>query len=224
MPTCVYADDAYLVARFPAVVVRTPERWRVTVLAAEAGAYTVTLAGIPFAYPAVPADDIFAIAEGLEGVLSGQMLAAVSPVVGSASLLLDGATALSLDVTATGPTEGDIEAALLGGGDSNAAFRALWLEDTKCWMPPCCLFTCRTDFTLMHAAIAAHMILTYGSIGSTGTAANDFNSMRLGPASLTKGQSAWAAAAPGDGDLARTGPGQLYLQIRDRYVFGFKCV
>ncbi len=42
---CVFADDAYLIGpgRFPGVVVRAPESWMVTVLAAEVGDYTVAL-------------------------------------------------------------------------------------------------------------------------------------------------------------------------------------
>jgi len=34
---CVYADDAYLIAAFPGVVVTLPEKWLVTVLAAPVG-------------------------------------------------------------------------------------------------------------------------------------------------------------------------------------------
>jgi len=47
--------------------------------------------------------------------------------------------------------------------------------------------------------------------------------MRLGPASLTRGVSAWAAASPADADLAKTGAGQLFLSLRARYVMPFFC-
>ena len=53
---CTFADDAYLVAAFPPVVVRTAERWLVVVVAALAGAYTVVLGGASFPFVAVNAD------------------------------------------------------------------------------------------------------------------------------------------------------------------------
>ena len=78
----------------------------------------------------------------------------------------------------------------------------------------------------MHAALAAHWIyLTMpGNIGTTGSGANDFNSMRLGPAALTKGASVWGqAGAASDADLARTVPGQYFLSLRRKYVFPVLC-
>jgi hypothetical protein len=75
----------------------------------------------------------------------------------------------------------------------------------------------------MHAALAAHLLFTIGNLGATGAGANDFESMRLGPASLTRGVSAWAAASPADADLAKTGAGQLFLSLRARYVMPFFC-
>ncbi len=202
--TCTYADDAYLIAAFPGVVVRTPEMWLVTVLAAQVGAYTVTLAGAPFAYAAVAEDDESDIADGLIGLLGGQMLATVS-LVGASALSLGVLGPAALDVTATGPAVDTIEATLVSGGDSNATARAFWLERAKCGLPPCCVVTCAADYTLMHAALAAHLLFTMGNLGASGSAANDFESMRLGPAALTRGVSAWAAASPADGDLAKTG-------------------
>ncbi len=69
--------------------------------------------------------------------------------------------------------------------------------------------------------------LAYQEFGTerapTGAGANDFESMRLGPASLTRGVSAWAAASPADADLAKTGAGQLFLSLRARYVMPFFC-
>ena len=56
-----------------------------------------------------------------------------------------------------------------------------------------------------------------------GSGANDFTSMRLGPASFSKTVSAWASASPADGDLAKTGAGQLFLSLRARYVMPFFC-
>lgn len=50
MPTCVPADDAFLVLYWPGVVVRLPERWLVAVNgpAAQSGAYGVTMQGLPY--------------------------------------------------------------------------------------------------------------------------------------------------------------------------------
>lgn len=222
MATCVYADDAYLIAAFPGVVVRTPETWLVAVVAAQVGAYAVGLSGAPFPYDASAEDDTADIADALVGLLGGQMLAAVSPV-GASALSLAAVGPAALTVTATGPDEGDITATLTGGGDSNAASRAFWLDRAKCGLPPCCVVTCAADYTLMHAALAAHLLFTMGNLGATGATANDFESMRLGPASLTRGVSAWAAASPADADLAKTGAGQLFLSLRARYVMPFFC-
>ena len=220
--TCTHADDAYLIAAFPQVVVRVPERWLVTVLAAAAGDYTVALAGAPFTYASPLGGTPVDIAAGLIGLLGGQMLAAVS-LVGAAALMLDVLSPAPLAVTATGPAVDTITATLVNGGDSNAASRAFWLERAKCGLPPCCVVTCPADYTLMHAALAAHLLFTMGSLGATGSGGNDFDSMRLGPAALTRGASAWAANSPADGDLAKTGAGQLFLSLRARYVMPFFC-
>lgn len=223
MPACVYADDAYLTGpgRFPGVVVRAPETWVVTVLAAQVGAYTVTLGGANYPYPAIIGQDTGDIADGLLGVLGASLLVAVSPT-GAASVVVQAVSSVALDLTVTGPAVDTIEAELISGGDTNEDARLFWLEQAKCSLPPCSRVTCCDDYTLMHAALAAHWILTLGNVGGTGTGANDFDSMRLGPASLTRGKSAWSAN-PADGDLAKTAAGQLFLFLRSKYVFGFAC-
>ena len=219
--SCVFADDAYLIAAFPPVVVRTAERWLVVVVTAMAGAYTVVLGGADFPFVAVNSDTAGDVRNGLQGVLGGQPLAAVG-VLGANGLVLDEVNPGGLTVTATGPGEGSITATLQPGtGDSNAASRAFWLERAKCGLPPCCVVTCAEDFTLMHAALAAHMILSAANTGGTGQFAGNFASMSLGPASLTNGASAWKA--PADSVLATTEPGRLFLMLRSRYVFPFAC-
>lgn len=219
--TCTLADDAYLIAAFPGVVVRTPEKWLVTAVTALEGDYTVTMQGVPFAYPAAAEDDTVDIRDGLVSLLGGQMLAAVSPV-GLSALTLDMLTSVVLTLTATGPADGSITAALISGGDTNAASRAFWLARAECGLPPCCLVTCAADYTLMHAALAAHLLFTFGNLGGTGNGANDFESMTLGPASLKRGANSWQSS-PADGDFAKTAPGQLYLMLRAKYVFPFFC-
>lgn len=223
---CTYADDAFLIAAFPGVVKRTPEQWVIAVLASAVGNYTVNISGAPFVAPALLGESTSDIRYSLQASLGGQMFAAVSPV-GAASLVISAASATTgLALTVSGPAVDTIEATLVAGtGDSNAAQRALWLEEAKCGLPPCCVVTCARDYTMMHAALAAHLIFTMGNLGATGASANDFDSMTLGPASLKRGLSVsqWAAASPADGDLATTGPGQMYLRIRSRYIFGVRC-
>ncbi len=217
---CTFADDAYLIAAFPFVVARTPERWIVVVVTAEAGAYDVTLGGASFPFVAVN-DDATAIRDGLQVSLGGQPLAAIASL-GTNGIVISELQPSGLAVTATGPSEGDITATLQPGtGDSNATARAFWLERAKCGLPPCCVVTCAEDFTLMHAALAAHLILSTGNTGWTGQFAGNFSSMSLGPASLNIGTSAWKS--PADSILATTEPGRMYLMLRARYVFPFAC-
>src|SRR5574338_126418 len=226
--TCVYADDDYLVEAWPGVVVRTGERWLVTVLAVADGVYTVEVAGLPFQFVATdPPDTTTTIRQGLLSTLGAQVLATASPQ-GLAGILLQEIVPpppnlpTGLAVTATGPAADTIEATLISGGDTNSARRAYWLEQVKCSLPPCCLFTCPGDFTAMHAALAAHWLYLTApqNISSTGGGANDFESMRLGPAALTRGKSAYATSGKAlDDALARTVPGQYFLALRAKYIF-----
>ena len=218
MTDCTYADDAYLIAAFPAVVMLVPEVWTVTVDVAQAGEYSVTLQGVAFPYVAGLGASLGDVRDGLAAALSAQMLAAVSSV-GASSLRVAAPSAATLGLEVAGPADGAISAALVPGtGDSNAAARAFWLERAKCGLPPCCVVTCAEDYTLMHAAMAAHLLLYYGNVGASGGAAQDFERMRLGPAELSRGASAWASGSPADGDLAKTAPGQIYLALRAKYV------
>jgi len=218
---CTFADDAYLIAAFPFVVARTPERWLVVVVSAAAGAYDVTLGGASFPFVAANADNATDIRDGLQVSLGGQPLAAIASM-GVNGLAIMELQPSGLAVTASGPGEGSITAALQPGtGDSNATARAFWLERAKCGLPPCCVVTCAEDFTLMHAALAAHMVLSAGNTGGTGQFAGNFTRMDLGPASLTAGNSAWKS--PADSVLATTEPGRMYLMLRARYVFPFAC-
>jgi hypothetical protein len=219
--TCTLADDAYLIAAFPGVVVRAPEKWLVAIVTALEGAYTVNMQAVPFVYDAGAEDDATDIRDGLVVLFGGQMLAAVSPV-GLSAFTLDVLTPAAATITATGPAEGSITATLISGGDTNASSRAFWLARAECGLPPCCLVTCAADYTLMHAALAAHLLFTFGNLGGTGNGANDFESMTLGPASLKRGANSWQSS-PADGDFAKTAPGQLYLMLRAKYVFPFFC-
>lgn len=234
--TCPPADDAFLVAMWPGVVVRTGERWLVAVdpALAQTGVYTVTMGGLPYQYAAtVPPDSGATVASGLLGALSLQMQAAASPQ-GLYGLLLQEvpptppAQPSGLAVTVDGPAPDAISATLVSGGDGNAAARAFWLDAVLCSLPPCCVFgACMGDYTRMHAALAAHWLYSTapGNVGSTGSGAGDFERMRLGPAELARGTSAWGAGGnAADGDLARTVPGQYFLSLRNKYVPPFMCV
>jgi hypothetical protein len=74
----------------------------------------------------------------------------------------------------------------------------------------------------MHAALAAHLLYVYGNVSPTGGSASAFQSMRLGPALLTKGKSEWSGN-PADAFLDTTAPGQLYLYLRSKYVMSIFC-
>lgn len=231
---CTLADDAYLIAAWPGVVVRTGERWLVAVdpnLAAT-GVYTVTMGGLPYQYAAtVPPDTAQSVVQGLLLPLSLQVQAAASPQ-GLYGILLQEvppppAQPAGLAVAVSGPGPDSITATLISGGDGNATQRALWLDAVLCGLPPCCAVRCPGDWTRMHAALAAHWIYSTmpQNVGSTGGGANDFERMRLGPAELSRGVSAWGAGdAAADADLARTVPGQFFLALRARYIFPFMCV
>jgi hypothetical protein len=217
------------------LVVRTGERWLVAVdpALAATGVYTVTMGGLPYQYSAtVPPDDAQSIRAGLLSPLSLQVQAAASPQ-GLYGVLLQEvpppppAQPAGLAVTVSGPAPDSITVTLISGGDGNATTRAFWLNAVLCGLPPCCAVTCPGDWTRMHAALAAHWIYTTApqNVGSTGGGAGDFNRMRLGPAELARGVSAWGAGdAAADADLARTIPGQFFLALRARYVFPFMCV
>lgn len=229
--SCTYADDTYLTTIWPGVVVRTGERWLVVVDAAQAGAYTVAMGGLPFEVTATGDDTTATIRASLVASLGGQVLAAVSSQ-GAAGLLLQEipptppALPSGLDVTATGPAANTMTATLVSGGDTNAALRAYWLEQVKCSLPPCCVVTCAADYTAMHAALAAHWLYLTApaNIGQAGGGANDFESMRLGPAHLSRGKSAFAATGKAlDDALARTVPGQYFLSLRMKYIFPIVC-
>jgi hypothetical protein len=228
---CTYADDTYLTTVWPGVVVRTGERWLVVVDAAQAGTYTVTMGGLPFEVEATGDDTTATIRASLVASLGGQVLAAVSPQ-GLTGLLLQEmppappALPSGLAVVATGPADGTITATLVSGGDTNATARTYWLEQVKCSLPPCCVVTCVADYTAMHAALAAHWLYSTApaNIGQAGGGANDFERMQLGPASLSRGKSVFAASGKAlDDALARTVPGQYFLSLRAKYIFPFLC-
>lgn len=224
MAGCVFADVAFVLQAFPGAAVIGPEVWAVNVLVAQAGEYVVAVQGGEYPFVADNASTVPDVADGLLGALSGQMLAAVSPN-GVNGLVLQALGTLPLDVVVSGPAEGTIEANLIGGGVANTASIEFWLEYTKCSLPPCCRVTCKADYTLMHAALAAHWLMYLAGLSGTGGggAVGDWERMRLGPAELSRGKSAWSTN-PADSVLAKTGPGQLFLSLRAKYIFPAMCV
>lgn len=232
---CIPADDAFLIAMWPGVVVRAGERWLVVVDSgnAQSGTYTVTMGGLPFDYlAAVPPATAPTIRGGLLLQLGAQVLAAASPQ-GLTGILLQEivpappALPTGLGVTVSGPAADTIAATLISGGDTNAAQRTFWLDAVLCSLPDCrTVCFCGNDYTRMHAALAAHWIYSTmpQNVGSNGGGANDFERMRLGPAELSRGQSTWGAGgAASDEMLARTVPGQYFLSLRRKYIFPFLC-
>ena len=235
MTTCVQATDTDLTTWWPGVVVRTGERWLVTVDEGNAatGTYTITMGGLPFQYAAtVPPDTATLIAQGLLVPLSLQLLAAASPQ-GLTGILLQEvlppppSLPTGLDVTATGPAADTITATLISGGDQNEAMRLYWLDAVLCSLPPCSIFACCPgDYTRMHAALAAHWIYSTmpQNVGSTGAGANAFERMRLGPAQLDKGKSVEAQNGQAtDAELAQTVPGRFFLFLRRKYILPIMC-
>jgi hypothetical protein len=224
MSACVYADVAFLLQAFPGAAVVGPEVWAVNVLGAQAGDYVVGIQGGEYPFVADGASTVQDVADGLLAALGGQMLAAVSPN-GVNGLVLQALGLAGLDLTAVGPADGTIEANLISGGVANTASLEFWLEYTKCSLPPCCKVTCKADYTLMHAALAAHWLMYLAGLSGTGGggAVGDWDRMRLGPAELSRGKSAWSTN-PADSVLAKTGPGQLALSLRAKYVFPAMCV
>lgn len=229
MADCEYADDAYLVAHFPALVVRAPEQWLVTVLAAQTGDYMVTAKDLPSTYPATAPPDTPAMirgdgATGLLGALQFNPWVVASAVGASSVQVLEnvlGPFPVGLGLTVSGPAAGTISAQLTGGGDVSAEFRELWLEAAKCGLPPCCVVTCASDYTLMHAALAAHLAFLMFNLGASGTSAGDFERMTLGPATLWKGKAQGAASSGVRPN--QTTPGDLFLSLQAKYVFGAMC-
>lgn len=231
MPSCIYADDTYLTTVWPGVVVRAGERWLVVVAVAQVGTYTVTMGGLPFSYEATGDDTPATIRAGLLAILGAQVFAAVSPQ-GQTGLLLQEippappASPTGLGVTVAGPGEGDITATLVSGGDTNSAARAYWLEQVKCSLPACCVVLCAADYTAMHAALAAYWLYTTTprNIGQAGGGANDFETMRLGPGTLSRGKGVYATSGKAlDDALARTVPGAYFLSLRAKYIFPVVC-
>jgi hypothetical protein len=218
------------------VVTRAGERWLVVVSGpnATSGEYLVAMGGLPFQYvAAVPPDDASTIRDGLLQQLGAQVLASASPQ-GLTGILLQEvvppppALPTGLGVQVAGPAADTITATLVSGGDTNAADRARWLEAALCWIPDCrYVCYCGDDYAQMQAALAAHWIYSTkpANIGGAGGGANDFERMRLGPAELSRGQSAYGAGgAAADDMLARTVPGQYFLALRRKYIFPFVCV
>ena len=236
MAECVYADDAYLIARWPQVVVSTPGIWLVVVASVAVGDYTVTVAGIPYTYAADGTETVTVIRDELLALISMGLFVAVSPP-GAAGLTLAQVQPGTVTVTAAGPSgpaPSEVTITQTAGSD-NSATRALWLESAKCGLPDCCFFQspggwcgptpapdCTTDFTIMHASLAAHMIIMATSMGPTGFSAGSFETMKLGPASLTRATNNYATGV--ENDLGRTEPGKLVLALQRRYLPPIWCV
>lgn len=218
MVDCVLADDDYLITAWPMVVITTPGTWLVTVAVVAAGSYVVTVGGIPYAYDADGTETLSEIRNALLTQLSMGLTFGVSPVgpASAPALLIVEAQASGLTVTVEGPNEGDLTVEQIAGS-SNSATRAFWLARAECGLPDCCYFCgCKADYTLYHASLAAHLILTAQNTGPTGYSAADFETMRLGPATLTRGATAFQA--PTEQALARTEPGKVVLMLRRRYL------
>lgn len=225
MAECVYADDAYLVAMWPQVVISTPGTWLVTVVAVAAGDYTLTLGGVPYTYTADGTETIGEVRDALLSVVSTSLAVAVMQV-GGAALLLQQVQQAALTVAAegpSGPAPSELTIAQTGGSD-NTAVRAFWLEAAKCGVPCCSFFQrcrcgptdCTADFTRWHASYAAHLIFIANNTSPTGYSANDFDRMSLGPAALERAKVQYATTS--EANLGSTAAGRYVLDLRRRYL------
>lgn len=221
MATCEYADDAYLIQAWPQVVVTTPGSWVVTIVASAAGDYTVTIGGVPYATTAAGGETLTAIRDALLLALSSALSFTASPVGSEAApgIAIAEVVATGATLTASGPSgpaPSEVTVTTIAEGD-NATQRAFWLERAKCGVPCCAFFCgCVADYTLWHASLAAHWILTQGAMGPGGRGINDFKRMELGPAMLEA--SARQYATPTETDLGQTVPGQMVIALRRRYL------
>ena len=229
---CEFADDEFLVALWPQVVVSTPGTWVVTVVAVAPGDYTVTLGGVPYVVPAVGTEAATAIRDALLAAVSLSLAVAVTPV-GATGLLLQQVQQAALSVGAegpSGPAPSEVTVTQTGGS-SNAAFRAFWLEAAKCGVPCCEFFRrcsgcgplvdCTTDFKRFHASYAAHLILIANNTSPTGHSATDFERLSLGPAALERAKVKYASTS--EANLGSTAPGRYVLDLSKRYLPPLWC-
>ena len=225
MSECVYADDDYLVAMWPQVVISSPGTWLVTVVSVAAGDYTITVGGVPYVYTADGTETIGEVRSSLLAAVSLSLSVAVMQV-GGAALLLQQVQQAALTVAASGPSgpaPSELTITQTGGSDNTAA-RAFWLEAAKCGVPCCEFFQrcacsgtdCTADFTRWHASYAAHLLFVAINTSPTGYSATDFDRMRLGPADLERAKVQYATVD--EANLGSTAAGRYVLSLRRRYL------
>jgi hypothetical protein len=220
---CTYADVAYLLMAYPEARVLTPGTWRVRVVSAAVGTYSVSLGVAPLELEvAVPGAGLTVLE--IRDALFVAMANWGVPVepFNSDSLLVSEAEPIGSSLAALFDNNVDatkIEAALARPTD-NSESRAFWLEKTKCWVPACCNFSgCPADFTLYHAALAAHQIEVSAMAAQPGVLSGAVRKMSLGPAMIEfRGGSGSTEMSPTSSALSQTRAGLDILMLRRKYL------
>lgn len=219
MAQCNYADIDYLVSFWPGVRVLLQQKWRLTVVnAVVPGDYTVSINGQPFPYPAQPGDDVEAIRNGVQQVLTiGTALVSSQPFSNNRLDLTEVEVGTIETLAFVGPNDGDVAIEQTGPANNDEQLQ-FYLDATEC-LVNCCILDCALP--TYHAAWAAHKVFTATNTDSNGITAGDFEEWKLGPARLKRGSN--ASANVSQGDLARTDPGKEILQLQQMYVPPVMC-
>lgn len=211
-----YADDTYLLSLYPQLKQLQRARWKVTVLSAVDGAYSVTANEDP-AYEANADGDT---PNTLRGKLKTAINQASTLITASANLstelILNEVKAGNVSALSVDP-EAALQLQLLQPSDANAALRAAWLEATQAEIGLCAW---GDKAALGHASLAAAYIsLASGIDPKTGLGMTGVERMRLGPAEI-----AWGSGGSGsksvDDLLASNDFYKIYLAMRGSLALG----
>lgn len=205
-----YADDAYLLSLYPHLRTLQRAQWKVTVLSAADGDYSINANDDP-PYAANAAGDTVGSLRGKlkTAVNATSLLITAAANLGSELVLKEvkagSVTALSID------PEAALKLELTQPADVNAALRAAWLEATQDEIGLCAW---GGKASLGHASLAAAYIsLALGIDPSTGLGLSGVSRMRLGPADI-----AWGSGSSGaksvDDMLANNDAYKIYLAQR----------
>lgn len=217
--SCDYADDAFLISRFPGVVTAIPGSWQVSVGApVVAGDYGVEVDAATYSATVGAAEPVSQVRDKIKVALAAQnpLVLAVSSTGTDSLLLRELSSGLVSTVLPVFPAGGALTVTQITPQD-NAVYRATWLESTKCmvdcrWFRGCC-----AEFTLAHAAYTAFFLALFEGTDGTGLDASAYSRLRLGPGEVQRYLS--AGSAPPE-FLQRNNYGELALMLTRRRVPG----
>lgn len=209
-----YADDAYLLTLFPQLKKLQRAQWRLTVLSAADGNYSITANADPD-YTATAAGDTPTTLRGkLRTAVNGSSTLITAMANSTTQLILQEVKADSVVALAVDP-EAALQLELIAPSDPNAALREAWLEATKEEVGLCAW---GEKASLGHAALAAAFIsLVQGVDGDTGLGTTGATGMRLGPAEIRWGGGG-SYGATIDAMLANNDFYKIYLKFQSSLV------